>query len=383
MVDFLRGRDYNLSKPEQVTPPSAQDGHGGELVTETMRAAVYRGVNEVRVETVEVPVLGPNEALVRVGVCGVCGTDLKKIHFGLVPPPRIFGHETAGTIAAVGAAVADWKVGERVVVNHHVPCLSPDCFFCRRHAFSQCPVYKKTGTTAGYEPAGGGFAEYVRVMDWCVAGGMVRIPDDVTLEEASFVEPLNTCLKGIEMAGVQPDDTVLVIGQGPIGLLFTQLAKVQGARVVATDRFPYRLDLSRQLGADAALTPEEDVKSAVFALSEGRGADLAIVAVPNTAVVAQAFALARPAGKVLLFAQTRLHDPLEVDAGAVCMQEKALLGSYSSDITLQDRSAELIFSRRINVRALITHRFGLDAIADAIDLASHPRDNSLKIVVTP
>lgn len=353
-------------------------------MTKTMRAAVYRGVNTVGVETVDVPTLGPREVLVRVAVCGVCGTDLKKVQYGLVPPPRIFGHETAGTIAAVGADVSDWKVGERVVVNHHVPCQSPECYFCCRRAYAQCPVYKRTGTTAGFEPAGGGFAEYVRVLDWCVRSGMVRIPDDVSFEEAAFVEPLNTCLKGVRMADVREGDTVFVIGQGPIGLLFTQLAKLAGARVVVTDRFTYRLELAQRLGADVAINPDTgDADDAIRTLSEGRGADLAIVAVPNTRVVPQAFAVIRPAGTVLLFAQTRLDDPMEVDAGAICMQEKRLIGSYSSDIDLQDETADLIFSRKINVSALISHRFGLDDIAHAFDLATHPRDNSCKIMVTP
>jgi L-iditol 2-dehydrogenase len=349
-----------------------------------MRAAVYRGIDSVLVERVDVPRIGPGEVLVRVRACGLCGTDLKKIHYGLVPPPRIFGHETAGVIAAVGAGVSGWSVGDRVVVNHHVPCLSPECFFCRRRAFSQCPVYKRTGATAGFEPAGGGFAEYVRVLDWCVAGGMLRVPDGVGFDEATFVEPLNTCLKGVRMASIQPGDTVAVIGQGPIGLLFTRLARVAGARVAATDRLDYRLELSARFGADRAIHPESgDLRGAVAGLSEGRGADLAIVAVADTRVVKQAFDAVRPAGKVLLFAQTRLDDPLEVDAGAICMQEKALLGSYSSDITLQEEAAGLIFSRRVDVRPLITHTLPLESIAEAIDLALNPRDRSLKIVVTP
>ncbi len=349
-----------------------------------MRAAVYRGPNDVRVETLPVPEIGPREVLARVACCGVCGTDLKKIHHGLVAPPRVFGHETTGTIAAVGAEVAGWRDGDRVIVNHHVPCQSPDCYYCLRGAFAQCPTYKRTGATAGFEPSGGGFAEYVRVLEWCVQGGLTRIPDDVSFEEASFVEPLNTCLKGVRTAGIRPGDTVWVIGQGPIGLLFTQLAALAGACVVATDRYAHRLALARDLGATIALNPDtEGVGKAIQALTEGRGADLAIVAVPNTAVVAPAFAALRPAGKVLLFAQTRQNDLMEIDAGAVCMQEKALLGAYSSDITLQDETADLIFTRRVRVTPLISHRFALEDIASALELAAQPRDNSCKILVTP
>lgn len=349
-----------------------------------MRAAVYRGIDQIVIEDVPVPTLEPGEALVRVAVCGVCGTDLKKMHLGLVPPPRIFGHETAGTIAAVGSGMTQWQVGQRVVVNHHVPCLREDCYYCRRRTFAQCPLYKKTGATAGFEPAGGGFAEYMRVLDWCAAGGIVGIPDGVSDAEASFVEPLNTCLKGMRNAAVQEGDTILIIGQGPIGLLFTQLAKLAGARVVATDRYDYRLEMARKLGADIALNPNNaDVRNAIQNLSAGRGADAAIIAVANTQVVASAFDLLRPGGRALLFAQTRLDDPLEIDAGAICLQEKTLLGSYSSDITLQDEAADLIFSRRINVRDLISHTFPLKEIATAIEYASHPRENSLKIMVAP
>lgn len=348
-----------------------------------MRAAVYRGVDDVRIETVPVPQISAGEVLVRVAACGVCGTDLKKIHYGLVAPPRIFGHETAGTVAAVGNGVTAWKVGERVVVNHHVPCLSSDCFFCRRRAFSQCPTYKKTGVTAGFEPAGGGFAEYVRVMDWCANGGMVRIPDAIEFAEASFVEPLNTCLKGVRLADVREGDTVLVVGQGPIGLLFTQLLKLAGANVVATDFHASRRAVSCQFGAAAALEPTANVADMIQTLSDGRGADLVVVAVPRVDVVEQAFHLVRPAGKILLFAHTRLDDWMQIDAGAVCMQEKALIGAYSSDITLQDECAELIFSRQVDVRPLISHRLPLTDIARAVDLAAHPTETSLKIVVEP
>ena len=171
-----------------------------QAVPATMLAAVYRGVNDVRLETVPVPTIGPGELLVRVHTCGICGTDLKKIATGSHSAPRIFGHETSGMVAAVGAGVRDFQPGDRVVVFHHIPC--GECYYCRHKTFAQCETYKKVGCTAGFEPSGGGFAEYVRVMDWIARRGTVRIPEDVSFEQACFVEPINTCMKGIETIGI-------------------------------------------------------------------------------------------------------------------------------------------------------------------------------------
>src|SRR5215831_312545 len=178
------------------------------MIPSTMRAAVYRGQNDVRLETVPVPGIGAGEVLVRIHTCGICGTDLKKISTGSHSAPRIFGHETAGVIAAVGAGVTRFKAGDRVMVFHHIPC--GKCFYCERKVFAQCPTYKKVGVTAGYEPSGGGFAEYVRVMDWIVERGLVKIPDPVSFEQASYIEPVNTCLKGIESLRLSKGETVLV-----------------------------------------------------------------------------------------------------------------------------------------------------------------------------
>ena len=175
-------------------------------VPEKMLAAVYRGVNDVRMETVPVPDIGPGELLIRVNTCGICGTDLKKIASGSHSAPRIFGHETSGTVVAMGQGVDDFEIGDRVVVFHHIPC--GECFYCRHRTFAQCETYKKVGCTAGFEPSGGGFAEYVRVMDWIVRRGTVRIPNDVSFEQACFLEPVNTCLKGISNLRLHPDETV-------------------------------------------------------------------------------------------------------------------------------------------------------------------------------
>ena len=349
---------------------------------QTMRAGVYRGEGRVVVEELPVPEIGPGELLVRVHTCGVCGTDLKKIQYGLTPPPRVFGHETAGTIAAVGAGVRDWQPGDRVAVYHHIPC--GECFYCQRQAYAHCPTYKRTGVTAGFEPAGGGYAEYARVMDWIVPRGVTRIPDGVSFEEASMVEPLNTVLKGLQVARAEAGEAMLVVGQGPIGLLFTQAARVLGLRVWGTDLMPDRRALGESLGAEAVWDPREtDVPAAIGERTEGRGADLAVVAVPNTDVVAQALECLRPGGRVLLFAQTRMGDPLTLDAGQVCANEKAVLGSYSADVDLNDRAADLVFSGKVQAAPLITHRFPLDEIEAALELAARPREGSLKVVVQP
>src|SRR6185369_3277468 len=198
------------------------------MIPSDMKAAVYRGRGQVVVETVPVPSIGKGEVLVRIAACGVCHTDLKKVEYGLQPPPRIYGHEMAGTIVAMGKGVRGWRTGDRVAVFHHIPC--GKCFYCDRADYAQCPVYKKTGSTAGFEPAGGGFAQYLRVLPWIVKNGMVRVPRSVPLEHASFLEPVNTCLKAVDRLKLRRGDIVPVFGQGPIGLLFTQLLKARGAR---------------------------------------------------------------------------------------------------------------------------------------------------------
>src|SRR5690242_16562195 len=242
-----------------------------------MHAAVYRGQSVVSVEEIPTPSIEPGELLIRVEACGICHTDLKKIEHNLLAPPRIYGHETAGVVAAVGADVRQFRPGDRVVAFHHIPCLN--CFYCERKFYAQCPVYKRVGITAGFEPAGGGFAQYVRVMDWIVERGVEKIPDDVSFERATLVEPLNTCLKAVVQCDPQPGEFVLVMGQGPIGLMFTMLAHRTGARVVATDTIGERRAIAARCGAEIAWDPcSVDVTAQVKKLTGGRGADLVMVA---------------------------------------------------------------------------------------------------------
>ena len=222
-----------------------------------MRAVVYHGSNDLRLETLPVPRIGSGDLLVKVEACGVCPTDIKKIQYGTVPPPRIFGHETAGTIMRVGARVRGFKVGDRVALHHHVPCLK--CHFCRHRAFAQCAQYKRTGITAGFEPAGGGYAEYVRVMSF-VLPGVVKIPPRNSFEEGAMLEPVNTVLKAVRRLSLLRGDIVLVAGQGPIGLMFTRLLRLEGMRVIATDLIESRLEPARQFGADWTFCVEASVR---------------------------------------------------------------------------------------------------------------------------
>ena len=220
-----------------------------------MHAAVYRGSSVVSVEEIPTPAIGPGEILIRVEACGICHTDLKKIEYNLLAPPRVYGHETAGVVAAVGSGVTKFRPGDRVVAFHHIPCRN--CFYCQRKIYAQCPVYKKVGITAGFEPAGGGFAQYVRVMDWIVERGVEKIPDGISFERATLVEPLNTCLKAVVQCDPQPEDLVVVLGQGPIGLMFTMLAKRTGARWRPPTRFDARLALASACGAEFAWDPRK------------------------------------------------------------------------------------------------------------------------------
>jgi L-iditol 2-dehydrogenase len=358
-----------------------------------MRAAVYRGIDDVRTETITVPCspenpLAPGEVLLRIDTCGICGTDLKKIHTGSHTAPRVFGHEMAGTIAAIGDGVCGFAVGDRAMAFHHIPC--GHCFYCRKQTFAQCERYKQVGTTAGLgEPAGGGFAEYIRVSDWIVGdgitpAGLIHIPDDIPFEQAAFIEPVNTCFKAIRLLHLEPDDTVLVIGQGSIGILLAALARQTGAAVLTSDMYLERHAIAAQYGLDHPLDARGDVVAATKAATEGRGADVALVAVGADALIATAMQAIRPGGRVMLFASTQ-HGSAPFDPAAVCMDEKTLMGSYSASVAIQQEGIDLVFagyrSGRLDLTKLISHRFSLDAAAEAIHLASNPRPDSMKIVL--
>ena len=361
-----------------------------ESVARTMRAAVYRAPDEVITETLPVPEIGPGEVLVRIDTCGICGTDLKKIHTGSHAAPRVFGHEMAGTVASVGEGVRGFALGDRVMAFHHIPC--GQCYYCRKRTFAQCEQYKKVGTTAGLgAPAGGGFAQYTRVMDWIVGdgttpAGLIHVPDDIPFEQAAFIEPVNTCFKAIQLLSLEPDDTVLVIGQGSIGIILAALARQTGATVLTSDMYPERHAIAARFGLDHPLDARQDVVAAAKAATEGRGADVALVAVGADALIGMAMQAIRPGGRVMLFASTQ-HGTAPFDPAAVCMDEKTLMGSYSASVAIQQAGIDLVYegyrSGRLDLTQLISHRFSLEEAAAGVYLASNPQPDSMKIVLKP
>ncbi|MEP7352167.1 MAG: alcohol dehydrogenase catalytic domain-containing protein [Acidobacteriota bacterium] len=371
---------------------------------ETMYAAVYRGQGAISVDAIPVPEIGPGEILIRVEACGICPTDLKKIAYDLLPPPRVYGHETAGVVAKVGAHVTRYAPGDRVIVFHHIPCGT--CFYCERNMYAQCPVYKKVGVTAGFEPAGGGFSQYVRVMDWIVERGVEKIPDGVSFDRATFVEPVNTCLKGFKQIDPQPGEVCVILGQGPIGLVFTMMAarleqmrgdaptvgnkstSPGGLRVVVTDTMASRRALALRFGAEAAYDPLDKenpnaLRDHVNKITDDRGADLVIVAASAPGIAAQAVACSRPGARILLFAQTSHQERVEISGADICVGERTILGSYSASVDLQAESANLVFSGILPLEELISHRYPLAQVHQGIDRALHPDPLSLKIVIKP
>ena len=350
-------------------------------IPKTMKAGVYREKGVVRVEEVSVPEVGDGEVLIKVAACGICGTDIKKIFQRYVEPPQILGHELAGTVVAIGRGVTKWQLGDRVMSFHHTPC--GECFYCKNRLFSQCKQYKTTGLTGGFTPNGGGFGEYVKAMPWVAERGIVALPDRVGFEEATFIEPINTIVKAVQKARVASEDTVLIIGCGPIGLQLLMVTKTVASRIYTTDLMTTRRAKSLKLGAVESFDPlSGKLVDEIQARTGGRGADAVLVAVAHPAVVVEALAAARPGGRVLLFAANDPVTKIEFPAAAVGIDEKEILGSYSAAVDIQQSAAALVLEKKLPVMEIVTHRYPLAKIQEGLELANRPTEDSLKILIT-
>ncbi|MEM9923200.1 MAG: zinc-dependent dehydrogenase [Cyanobacteria bacterium P01_D01_bin.50] len=348
-----------------------------------MKAQVFRGVNNLSYEEIPVPRLESDEVLVQVQVVGLCQSDIKKIRYPLYAPPRIFGHETAGIITAVGDEVKKWQVGQRVAVMHHIPCMR--CAYCMNDNFSMCDTYKNIVTTAGFAPSGGGFAEYVKVPGHIVKnGGLIPIPDDITFEEASFVEPTNCCLKAVKKAEIAPGKTVLITGAGPIGLMFIMLVKYFGGKAISTDLLPSRIQKALDVGAEAAFDARDaDLANKIQEITDGLGVDVTLLAVPSDKAFFQALDCTRKGGKILFFAEFPDELEIPINPNILYRREIDLMGSYSSSYRLQSLAADIVFNRRIDVKALISNSYSLENLSAAVEQAVTPSEDTYKILIYP
>jgi L-iditol 2-dehydrogenase len=336
-----------------------------------MKAAVYVGAGSVELREWPRPSAGPGELLLKVNGCGLCGTDIGKILKGEIPPPMVFGHEVVGTVVDVGGGIEEFRVGDRLVVAHHVPCFT--CHYCRRGSPSMCRTFKAMNLDPG------GFAEYVRVPAPNVKHATFRIPGDLSDEAASFTEPLACCLRAVKRARVEPGDSALVVGLGSIGCLFVQLIRRAGLSVLAADLDPRRQALGRGFGAVSVGQPDE-LESAVAETTGGRGVDVVVVTAGGAPVLSWVAPLVRDGGSLHYFAGgDGEHLPLPLET--LYRRELTLTTTYSSSPAELGEAFDLLARRAVRVDQLITHRLPLDRLAEGVALMT--RRQAVKVFVVP
>jgi len=339
-----------------------------------MRVAMYYNNHDVRLEEMPVPPLGKGELLVRVQASGICGTDVME-WYRIQKAPLVLGHEIAGEIVCVADEVENFRTGDRVFVSHHVPC--NQCRYCTSGHQSVCDTLRQTN----FDP--GGFAEYIRVPNINVRLGTFLLPDDVTFEEGSFIEPVGCTIRAQKFARFHPRQTVLVIGSGISGLLHIQLARAQNAaRIVATDIQDFRLKAARDFGADVALNAKEDVPARLREANEGRLADLVIVCTGSLPAIEQALQSVDRGGTLLFFAPPPAAMKVPIPVYEFWKNEISVVTSYAASPADITEAIRIIRSRRMRVRDMITHRLGLAEAALGFKLVAEAKE-SIKVILEP
>jgi L-iditol 2-dehydrogenase len=339
-----------------------------------VRVAVYYSNREVRLEERPRPVAGPGELVFRVEGSGICGSDVME-WYRIRKAPLVLGHEVAGEVVEVGSGVDRFAVGDRVVATHHVPCNA--CRYCLAGHHPYCATLRSTT----FDP--GGFAEYVRLPAVNVDRGTFRLPDHVSYEEATFVEPLACVVRGMRVARFQPGQSVAVLGSGISGILFIRLARALGAtRILATDPSPYRLDWARRSGADAAIPADADVPARIREANGRRGADLVVVCTAALPAVGQAFRSADRGGTVLIFAPVQPGVTVPFPLFDAWNDGLSVVHSYAGPPADMLAALDLIAARRLDVAAMVTHRLGLARTGEGFELVAAGGE-SLKVIVEP
>jgi len=339
-----------------------------------MRVAMYYSNSDVRLEELPIPRIGPGEILVKVIACGICGSDVLE-WYRIKTAPRVLGHEIGGVVEEVGEGVDTFKEGDRVFVSHHVPCNTCRC--CLKGHHTACDTLHHTN----FDP--GGFAEYVRVPALNVDRGTFLLPEEMSFEDSVFVEPLACVVRGQRLSGIQPGDTVLVLGSGIAGILHIQMARIAGAaRIIATDIHPFRIDAARRFGADLSLSGQENVAERLRQFNNGALADRVILCTGAKPAISQALSCVERGGTLLFFAVPPPGEDVPMPMGRFWRDEVTVRTSYAaapSDIAV---SIELIRSQRVDTRGMITHRLPLSEAQRGFELVARAAD-SLKVIIYP
>ncbi len=344
-------------------------------VPKNMRVARWYNNRDVRVEEMPVPKIGAGELLVRVEASGICGSDVME-WYRLDRAPLVLGHEIGGQIVAVGEGVTRYRVGDRITAAHHVPCNT--CHYCLSGHHTACETLRRTN----FDP--GGFVQYLRLPAINVDRGVFVLPEEVSYEEATFVEPVACVLRGQRTANIAPGKSVAVIGSGIAGLLHVHLARALGAgRIVATDIAKYRLEAAERFGADAVFSPEEDLPARLREVNDGRLADLVIVCTGAASAQTQALKSVERGGTVLFFAPTNpgVTIPLSVNE-FFFRNDITLTTSYAGSPADYQTALDLIRAGVLRVREMITHRVPLAEASKGFQLVAAAQD-SIKVIIEP
>jgi L-iditol 2-dehydrogenase len=340
----------------------------------TMKVLMYYNNNDVRTEEMPVPEIGPGELLVKVYASGICGSDVME-WYRIKKAPRVLGHEITGEIVEVGKEVEKYKKGDRVFVSHHVPCNT--CYYCLNGYHTACETLHSTN----YDP--GGFAEYIRIPEINVESGVYLLPDGVSYEEGTFIEPLACVSRGQRLARMQPGKTVLVIGSGISGLLHINLARALGAgRIIATDITEYRLKEAERFGADFVINAKENVRERILELNENRLADTVIVCAGALSASTGALQCVDRGGTVLYFAVPEPEVMVPVPMNDLWRNEITLMTSYGAGPMDLDNAIHLIKNRRVNLNEMITHRLTFNEGGTGFKLVAEAKE-SIKVVFEP
>lgn len=340
-----------------------------------MKASVCYKQNDLRTEDLPIPEISDNEVLIKMLACGLCGTDIQKIRGDSVNKPTVLGHEVVGEIVKKGKNVSKFEIGDRVITAIHVPCFT--CHYCNKGHYTICEQFR----TNNIDP--GGFAEFIRIPKLHLNHLTHKVSNNVTDEEATLIEPIACCLHGLKQADIRPNDSVLIMGAGTIGILHAQLAKIKGAnKVIVSDMSEFKLQKALKVGCDYAINiKEKNIIDEVNKITDGQGVDVIVIAAGVSSLVADAVNMVRRAGKIIVFSGFDKNKLVTLDVSRFFKDEISIIGTYSVTPYEFPEALDLLEKRKLNTKEMITHVYPLNKLSETIDISTNPEQPVLKVII--